>query len=311
MTRLRDSFFAYHGLWAPGVRLFRRLGFRAKALIVSGCFVLPLLVLGSAWFGQHLDQRDFTRKEVEGLAYARQAMPLLPLALRPRADAAEWQLALQRVEDAQAASGDAFSTAAPLKALKERAAAVQALAGAEGGPAAQVALVKAVVDLVGQATDGSNLTLDPDIDTYYLMDGSLMRVPQYLAEVGRVHALAAASAAGGADGAAVVAMHRAQAYADLLDEQLDLAAGKVDALHPGAREAFGVARIDGARTALYDAVAAGGDAAAVTRAEQALVEALLATQQKMFTQLDALLAARLDRADAKARVIACWWWPGC
>jgi methyl-accepting chemotaxis protein len=42
-----DGFFAYHGAWAPGVRLFRRLRFSAKALIISLAFTLPfLLVLG-------------------------------------------------------------------------------------------------------------------------------------------------------------------------------------------------------------------------------------------------------------------------
>jgi methyl-accepting chemotaxis protein len=36
------GFFAHHGLWAPGVRLFRRLGFTAKALIVLLSFALPV-----------------------------------------------------------------------------------------------------------------------------------------------------------------------------------------------------------------------------------------------------------------------------
>jgi hypothetical protein len=35
--------------------------------------------------------------------------------------------------------------------------------------------VDALITLIGQADDGSNLTLDqdPDLDTYYLMDASL------------------------------------------------------------------------------------------------------------------------------------------
>ena len=42
-----DGFFAYHGVWAPGVRLFRRLRFSAKALIISLAFTAPFLgVLG-------------------------------------------------------------------------------------------------------------------------------------------------------------------------------------------------------------------------------------------------------------------------
>jgi hypothetical protein len=37
--------------------------------------------------------------------------------------------------------------------------------------------VAPLIDLLGVATDGSNLPLDPDIDTYYLMDAALFRLP--------------------------------------------------------------------------------------------------------------------------------------
>ncbi|WP_395702702.1 methyl-accepting chemotaxis protein [Aquabacterium sp.] len=39
------GFFAHHGPWAPGVRLFRQLRFSAKALIISLTFLLPVLGL--------------------------------------------------------------------------------------------------------------------------------------------------------------------------------------------------------------------------------------------------------------------------
>ena len=39
------GFFAYHGIWAPGVRLFRNLRFAAKALIISLAFMAPMLAL--------------------------------------------------------------------------------------------------------------------------------------------------------------------------------------------------------------------------------------------------------------------------
>lgn len=39
------GFFAHHGLWAPGVRLFRRINFSVKALIISVALTVPLLVL--------------------------------------------------------------------------------------------------------------------------------------------------------------------------------------------------------------------------------------------------------------------------
>jgi methyl-accepting chemotaxis protein len=45
------GFFAFHGIWAPGVRLFRRLGFRAKAVITCAVLTWPLLavVMGQSW----------------------------------------------------------------------------------------------------------------------------------------------------------------------------------------------------------------------------------------------------------------------
>ncbi|MFG5407408.1 methyl-accepting chemotaxis protein [Piscinibacter sakaiensis] len=65
-----SGFFAHHGLWAPGIRLFRALRFRAKAAIISLAFVLPLLGL-MAW--QLTNQavlsmearKDATRQHVE------------------------------------------------------------------------------------------------------------------------------------------------------------------------------------------------------------------------------------------------------
>ena len=70
-TRDRNgSFFAHHGIWAPGVRLFRSLTFAAKAMIISLAFTVPLVSL----LGWELHSRaedamharmDATRQHVE------------------------------------------------------------------------------------------------------------------------------------------------------------------------------------------------------------------------------------------------------
>jgi methyl-accepting chemotaxis protein len=41
----RAGFFAHHGIWAPGVRLFRGLSFAHKAALISLAFMLPMLGL--------------------------------------------------------------------------------------------------------------------------------------------------------------------------------------------------------------------------------------------------------------------------
>jgi methyl-accepting chemotaxis protein len=67
----RDGgFFAYHGVWAPGVRLFRKMRFTSKALVISIAFTAPLLALlvwqMLAQHGQALQaRRDATRQHVE------------------------------------------------------------------------------------------------------------------------------------------------------------------------------------------------------------------------------------------------------
>jgi methyl-accepting chemotaxis protein len=64
------GFFAYHGIWAPGVRLFRRLAFAPKAILISAVFIIPYI--GSLGFqavqsyNQGLDSRKAaTRQHVE------------------------------------------------------------------------------------------------------------------------------------------------------------------------------------------------------------------------------------------------------
>lgn len=48
-TRGANSAFMHHAVWAPGVRLFRRLRFPAKAGLISLAFLIPLLLLGLAY----------------------------------------------------------------------------------------------------------------------------------------------------------------------------------------------------------------------------------------------------------------------
>ncbi|MDD0837303.1 methyl-accepting chemotaxis protein [Curvibacter sp. HBC61] len=67
---LDPGFFRFHGVWAPGVRLFRTLRFAAKALIISLAFLLPLLGLLGWQLNNHttraLEAREAaTRQHVE------------------------------------------------------------------------------------------------------------------------------------------------------------------------------------------------------------------------------------------------------
>lgn len=57
-----DGFFAHHGPWALGVRLFRSLNFPAKASLISVVFLFPLVVLCFAYVGTSQEQINFARQ---------------------------------------------------------------------------------------------------------------------------------------------------------------------------------------------------------------------------------------------------------
>ncbi len=66
----QPGFFAYHGLWSPGVRLFRKLGFAKKVAIISVAFLVPMLGLLGWLLNSQADQAlaermDATRRHVE------------------------------------------------------------------------------------------------------------------------------------------------------------------------------------------------------------------------------------------------------
>ncbi len=65
MSYASDSFFAHHGFWAPGVRLFRKLRFGPKALLISFVMVVPLMLLLVAQTrGAYVDALDARKNTV-------------------------------------------------------------------------------------------------------------------------------------------------------------------------------------------------------------------------------------------------------
>ena len=74
------EFFRYHGWLAPGVRLFRRIGFPFKALLVAAAFVVPLtMALAFVWSSTQA-QIASTRSERQGLSLVRPVLDLVKAA---------------------------------------------------------------------------------------------------------------------------------------------------------------------------------------------------------------------------------------
>ncbi len=236
------SLFGAHGIWAPGVKVMRSINFASKALIVSCLFALPIVWLAWAYFQAQQTAVEFSEKERAGVYYLRASYPVLKLALQVRSASPEsvagvteaMEQSYAGLEEAQKSLGTSLGTGAAFEALQQARAQVKA----PGGDAMDrfnrsTAHIQALITLMNTATDGSNLTLDPDIDSYYVMDAAAFRLPDLMERVGLMHAAGASALQGGALSAAFrTAIDKAIAIAEFHHTNLLAGIGKAVAQTP-------------------------------------------------------------------------------
>jgi methyl-accepting chemotaxis protein len=328
------DFFRYHGVWAPGVRLFRSIGFNLKALIIALTFLLPIVVLAYNYLGNQASQIEFSAKERLGLTYQREVMPLLPLLQRQRL------LSLQNVVQGTAAEARAGLAAlrAPLEAQMARLDAVEKQLGAtlgtnkafaefeksgkalsaaaqtvDGQFAAHSAHVQALLDLLGVATDGSNLTLDPDIDTYYLMDAALFRLPVMMEAAAQVRGLGAALLMSGTSTPAQIRkvvedMTTLKSNQSAVEQGVDKAvaynADVKAVVKLDTEKATVVAFLTRVDDTVLRAEGLQGEAASHVTAANAAIDAMTQLGVSATDKLDALIATRVAGLEA-SRNLAC------
>ncbi|HTI83068.1 MAG TPA: methyl-accepting chemotaxis protein [Acetobacteraceae bacterium] len=151
----------------------------AKLLIAYALFFLPICYLAYQLISGTEADIGFARKELVGIDYIRPVRVVQDAIVRG-ADMAS--LAAQ-IEANQQARGSDLNTAAAVSALS------QALKGTDRNAAAQAA-----ADLISKAADGSNLTLDPDLDSFYTQDVVTVKVPTAVAGAASLAAAAAGTA---------------------------------------------------------------------------------------------------------------------
>jgi methyl-accepting chemotaxis protein len=298
-----DGFFRHHGLWAPGIRLFRGVGFRAKALIISATFAVPLLFVAWQYYGQVSAAIAFSSKERVGVVYARDALAVLKTATAARAAIAAGRApgdaiaaTLSRLESTDKALGAELGTGTQIQALREAAAAAGRVSG--GGAAALAAhdkLVEAALALVAQATDGSNLALDPDLDSYYLMDASLMALPTLIDATERLRDGAIVLARGGQmSDESTRRLTVNETIGDLFGDRVTQGLAKVFAVRPELRATIAAEEPLKLMHALHELADSGTrDAARLDTDGARVATALFDLQGRLLEQLDLLLAARV------------------
>jgi methyl-accepting chemotaxis protein len=317
-----DGYFAHHGFWAPGVRLFRAIGFTAKALIISAILLVPILYLGWSYLATTSANIAFSAKERLGVEYARPTMSLLRAAQLQRMHAtigaargsapaelaaarADVDQALAALQPVDARLGASLQTTLQLEAVRRMHAAMASVTGdAEGVFAQHTAFVNAILTLLGQASDNSNLTLDPDIDSYYLMDASLFRIPLIVEALGVLRGTGAAVLVSGqaTPGQVEVMRDTPPVFRYHLDS-MKSGLAKSFAASPGLKEAveadaaFEAAEVfvAEARQQLLSASSPSGDATAYAAGATRAIDAQFQLAGRVFDALDGLLVARIDR----------------
>ncbi|MDT7517039.1 methyl-accepting chemotaxis protein [Rhodoferax mekongensis] len=199
------GFFSYHGWLAPGVRLFRRIGFPAKSAWLLIAMAIPMLGLLVLFYQSSTELADTTRLERKGVAYVRVVTPLIQMmggyrraAVTKAADLEEQKASvakqLSQIGQFQSENAGAFAgdTAKSVKTLQER---TNAVLGApiHGTPdesfIAHTAAIEAALDLLADVSDDSQLALDPELETYHMMNIAVVVGPQYAEYLARLRGL--------------------------------------------------------------------------------------------------------------------------
>ncbi|WP_293859898.1 methyl-accepting chemotaxis protein [uncultured Alsobacter sp.] len=145
-----------------------------KIIVILTCLAVPLIYVTWLYVANTQRSIDFVSKEIEGARYIEKLWPLASANGTDPADAA------RRLRDADAGLGARFAAREAIKKL-------MSLATKPGASADET--VEAAKTAIAKVADGSNLTLDPDIDTYYLMDAVTNRladVTEHFADIGQL-----------------------------------------------------------------------------------------------------------------------------
>jgi methyl-accepting chemotaxis protein len=165
---------------------------RAKLAVIVGLLVLPIVLLAFLFIQQSFKDIDFADKERDGVVYLDGVWPVLrglvegannatePRDLGRGSDLHDLAASYDTAMDAIGASQDLNSALKPLGWPSKT------LARNEMTEAA----IAAARTLITKIADGSNLTLDPDLDSYYVMDVVTTKLPEAIDRLGTVLALA-------------------------------------------------------------------------------------------------------------------------
>jgi methyl-accepting chemotaxis protein len=167
-------------LFSPVIHLMNQLKISQKVLLLIVIMTIPLAMMSYYLVAETRENIDFSAKERLGMKCMPPAYGLLDSVIKLR-EAGSGKADIAAFEGTVNGVGQGLLSKDASDALKKAAATLGGAADPVGD-----ATVAAIADLA----DNSNLTLDPDVDSYYLMDVLTTRLPAIMDTTSRAAALA-------------------------------------------------------------------------------------------------------------------------
>ncbi len=181
-------------IFLPAAHLVGRLRYAQKFAVVGLVLLLPLGFVARAYVQLQNDRIAFSARERVGVTLmvplveltARSAEARHRMVLRQAPDDRALDAAVARVDAADARHGAMLETAAHWQEVRGQVGHARDSRDPEQAFARFNAATEGLRDLIVHVGDASNLTLDPDLDTYYLMDTLQFRLPVAMDVAGRM-----------------------------------------------------------------------------------------------------------------------------
>jgi methyl-accepting chemotaxis protein len=285
------------------------LSIRHKLAVLCSAFLLPIGFLTYLFITQTEKDIAFARKEAEGATYFRALGRELAAVIALSHGTGSFD-AVARAQSAVAALDAEYAARMDAMAAAEKATAeLEGLSTLtpQSPPEAYDPAIDAVLDHISRVQDGSNLTLDPDIDSYYAQDLVTVKLPALVVAASRALDAAlpmAAADRAGPEGAARLLTRKGELTAAISGADNDVAAGlrgnadgtmKPALLAPHREFVARAIRYLTVLAALVSPTTARGpDDSPLHPAHDALQQAADALWTAGLDELDHLLRARID-----------------
>ncbi len=299
-------------IFDPAILLMKRLSYSRKMLVAGFFFCIPIALLAYFLVTNIREQVEFGAKERSGVRYVMPLRNVLSYLLEHRREIMSGgktstapDKVLGELDRAEARLGRVLATGESVRTLKTKMGEVNGLRGATARRTfdAHTALVGDLLELIVLVADNSNLTLDPDIDSYYLMDTLTTKLPPLADALARIDLIAsrrlADQSALGDRTDLIVLSGQVRTLVDAANKNIRAACAKNPALTPLLQKPF--QEVGDSSAAFLKAVTPYMDATPplgplpqhVIRAANAAGDAVFKAMDVVSPALDGLLAERI------------------